>query len=283
MRVEVRCYDELNDLLAPSRRGGELTVEVAVGTTVKDLVESLGVPHTEIDVILVNGESVEFTRQVSDGDRVSVYPVFEALDVTPITRLRPAPLRQPRFVLDVHLGRLARYLRLLGFDTLWSNDTSDEQLVALSLGEGRILLTRDRGLLKRRAVTHGYLVRGTSRRAQIVEVLRRFDLFGAIDAFSRCLVCNGLLERMAKSEVDPLLPPRTRRDYQEFWRCPDCGRVYWPGSHFDRLSAVVDDLRRQGQDPASMRRDSPCQPATRSKPNTTSRRSGTTRSRPSRP
>jgi uncharacterized protein with PIN domain/sulfur carrier protein ThiS len=224
---------------------------VAAGTTVKDLVESLGMPHTEVDVILVNGESVDFAHQVSDGDRVSVYPVFEALDVSPVTRLRPAPLRQPRFVLDVHLGRLARLLRLLGFDALWSNDASDEHLVAISIGEGRILLTGDRGLLKRRAVTHGYLVRGTSRRAQIVEVLRRFDLFGAINAFSRCLECNGLLDQVAKSEVEPLLPPQTRREYHKFWRCPHCGRVYWPGSHFDRLKAVVDDVLRQGQDPTA--------------------------------
>lgn len=224
-------------------------VEVAAGTTVKDLVESLGVPHTEVDVILVNGESVDFAHLLGDGERVSVYPVFESLDVTPITRLRPAPQREPRFILDVHLGRLARYLRLLGFDALWSNDASDEQLAILSAREGRILLTRDRGLLKRRAVTYGYLVRETSRRAQAVEVLRRFNLFGAINAFSRCLECNGLLEQVAKSEVDPLLLPRTRSTYQEFWRCPDCGRVYWPGSHFDRLKAVVDDLGRPGQDP----------------------------------
>lgn len=128
MKVEIRCCAELNDLLAPGRRDREFTVEVAAGTTVKDLVESLGVPHTEIDVILVNGESVDFAYQVSDGDRVSVYPAFEALDVSPISCLRPAPLRQPRFVLDVHLGRLARHLRLLGFDTLWSNDALDEQL-----------------------------------------------------------------------------------------------------------------------------------------------------------
>lgn len=244
MEVEMRFYAELNELLSRDRRGREFTVEVAAGTTVKDLVESLGVPHTEIDVILVNGESVDFTCRVGDGDRVSVYPVFEAFDMTPVIRLRPAPLRPPRFVLDVHLGRLARRLRLLGFDALWSNDATDEQLVALSAGEGRTLLTRDRGLLKRRAVTHGYLVRETSGQAQVVEVLRRFDLFDAIKAFSRCLECNGHIERVAKSHVNAQLSSRTRRDYQEFWRCSDCGRIYWAGSHFDRLRAVVDDVRR---------------------------------------
>ena len=247
MLVEIRFYSELDDLLSNERRGGPFTVEVSAGTTVKDLAESLGVPHTEIDVILVNHESVGFTHRVRDGDRVSVYPVFEALDVTPIVHLRPVPLRHPRFVLDVHLGRLARNLRLLGFDTLWSNAHTDEELLVLSVQDNRILLTRDRGLLKRRAVTHGYLVRETSRRAQILEVLNRFDLFEAIREFSRCLECNGLLEPVPKSEVDPHLPARTRREHQEYWRCTGCGRVYWRGSHFRRLSEVVDDLRRSNQ------------------------------------
>jgi uncharacterized protein with PIN domain/sulfur carrier protein ThiS len=214
-RVDVRFYAELNDFLPPVRCGRPITLEVAAGTTVKDLAESCGVPHTEIDVILVNGESVGFGHQVGDGDRVSVYPVFEALDVSPLVRLRPRPLREPRFVLDVHLGRLARILRLLGFDAVWRNDLTDDELAAISVEEKRILLTRDRGLLKRAKVTHGYLVRETDRRRQIVEVLRRFDLFGAIAPFGRCLACNGVLGPVAKAKVEQRLAPRTRRDYDD--------------------------------------------------------------------
>jgi len=247
-RVDVRFYAELNDVLPPDRRGQPITLEVAPGTTVKDLAESLGVPHTEIDVILVNGESVDFGHQVGQGDRVSVYPVFEALDVSPLVRLRPRPLREARFVLDVHLGRLARTLRLLGFDSLWRNDATDDELAAIAVDEKRILLTRDRGLLKRAKVTHGYLVRDTDRRRQIVEVLRRFDLFGAIAPFGRCLACNGELEPVPKAEVEQRLPPRTRQDYDEFWTCPDCGRIYWQGSHYDRLAALVKDIRRAQHD-----------------------------------
>ncbi len=243
-RVAVRFYAELNDLLPQDRRGRPITLEVAAGTTAKDLVESLGVPHTEIDVILVNGESVDFGHQVVNGDHVSVYPVFEAFDVSPLVRLRPGPLREPRFVLDVHLGRLARTLRLLGFDCVWRNDTADDELAAISVGERRILLTRDRGLLKRAKVTHGYLVRETNRRRQVLEVLRRFDLFGAMAPFGRCLECNGVLEAAAKAEVEHRLPPRTRRDYDEFQRCPDCGRIYWQGSHYDRLASLVQEIRR---------------------------------------
>ena len=243
-RVEVRFYAELNDLLPPDRRSRPITLEVAAGTTVKDLAESFGVPHSEIDVILLNGESVDFGQQVDDGDRVSVYPTFEALDVSPLVRLRPRPLREPRFVLDVHLGRLARTLRLLGFDSVWRNDLGDDELADISVGEKRILLTRDRGLLKRATVTHGYLVRETNRRRQVVEILRRFDLFGAIAPFGRCLECNGVLEPVAKDEVEHRLPPRTRRDYNDFRRCPDCARIYWQGSHYDRLTALVEDIRR---------------------------------------
>jgi len=170
-------------------------------------------------------------------------------DVSPLVRLYPRPLREPRFVLDVHLGRLARTLRLLGFDAVWRNDTTDDELAAISADDERTLLTRDRGLLKRAKVTHGHLVRETDRRRQVVEVLRQFDLFGAITPFGRCLRCNGVLEPVAKAEVEHRLPPRTRREYADFRTCPGCGRVYWKGSHYDRLAALVEDLRRAGTTP----------------------------------
>ncbi len=250
-RVDIRLYAELNDFLPSDRRGRPISLEVGAGTTVKDLAESLGVPHTEIDVILVNGESVDFGYQVGEGDRVSVYPVFEALDVSPLVRLRPRPLREVRFVLDVHLGRLARTLRLLGFDSVWRNDATDDELAAISVDERRILLTRDRGLLKRAKVTHGYFVRETDRRLQIIEILRRFDLFGAIAPFGRCLACNGVLEPVAKAEVEPRLPSRTRQDYDDFWTCPDCSRIYWKGSHYDHLATQVEGIRRAQHDAGS--------------------------------
>jgi len=248
--VEVRFIADLNGLLPPGRRGRATMVEVAAGTTVKDLAESLGVPHTEIAAIVVNGESVDFAYQVRDGDRMSVYPAFEVVAVSPLVRLDPPPLREPRFVLDVHLGRLARTLRLLGFDCVWRNDITDHELATISVDERRILLTRDRGLLKHAKVTHGYLVRETNHRRQVVEILRRFDLFGAIAPFGRCLECNGVLERVAKEEVEHRLPPRTRRDYDDFSTCPDCSRIYWQGSHYDRLAALVEDIRRAGTTPS---------------------------------
>src|SRR5262249_31383318 len=154
-RACFRFYAELNDFLPPGRRGVTFTYSFEGSPSIKDLIEALGVPHTEVDLILVNGESVDFAYRVREGDRISVYPVFESLDITPLLRVRPRPLRETRFVLDTHLGRLAAYLRLLGFDTLYRNDAGDDELARISSGEGRILLTRDRGLLKRSQVTHG--------------------------------------------------------------------------------------------------------------------------------
>jgi len=246
LRVDVRFSAGLDDLLPPGRRGHSLTIDVAPGTTVKDLAESLGVPHTEIGAIVVSGVSVDFGHRVEAGDRIRVYPVSEAPDVSPLVRLDPPPPLPPRFALDVHLGRLARSLRLLGFDCTWANDVADDDLAAKSEAEQRILLTRDRGLLKRARVVHGYLVRETDRRLQIAEVLGRFDLFGAISPFGRCLECNGVLEPVSKEEVEDRLPPRTRRDYDDFRECRHCGRIYWKGSHYDRLADLVADVRRAG-------------------------------------
>lgn len=242
-----RFYAELNDFLPPQKRHVAFTYPFEGRPAVKDLIEALGVPHTEVDLILANGESVDFSYTVQDGDRISVYPVFEAFDITPILRVRPKPLRVVRFVLDTHLGRLAAHLRLLGFDTLYRNDYGDEELARISRDERRILLTRDRGLLKRSMVTHGYCVRETDPRRQVVEVVRHFDLLRLIEPFRRCLRCNGLLETVAKEEIADRLPPRVRQHYEEFFRCPTCRRVYWKGSHFERLTALVQDIMERAQ------------------------------------
>lgn len=237
--VCVRFYAELNDFVPSERRGRETACPYPAGGSVKDLVEGLGVPHTEVDLILVNGRSVGFKHHVAEGDRVSVYPVFEALDISPATAVRPRPLRVLRFAADVHLGRLAGYLRLAGFDTLYRNDWTDQELVQAALSERRVILTRDRGLLKRAVVTHGYLVRAAAPREQLTEIIDRFDLWSLLRPFSRCSVCNGAVERVSKAEVAGRLPPRAAAHYQEFWRCGGCGRVYWRGAHYRSLSALL--------------------------------------------
>lgn len=243
-----RFYAELNDFLPYNRRQVAFTVSFQGRPSIKDLVESLGVPHTEIDLILINGVSVDFAIAVEDGDQASVYPVFEGLDISPVIRLRPQPLRDPRFVLDTHLGRLAVYLRLLGFDSLYRNDYGDDVLAEISASEKRILLTRDRGLLKRRLVTHGYCVRSGDPRRQVKEVMARFDLTNQVIPFKRCLRCNGMLEAVEKGEIAERLPANTRRYYQEFFRCEDCNHLYWRGSHYEALQRLVSELREDNQE-----------------------------------
>jgi uncharacterized protein len=231
----MRFYAELGDFLPLVRRGREFPHICPKGGSVKDLIEGLGVPHTEVDLVLVNGVSVGFGHRIDDGDRVSVYPVFESLDISLVTSVRPRPLRLIRFAADVHLGRLAGYLRLAGFDTIYRNDWDDPDLAEVAVHERRVLLTRDRGLLMRAVVTHGYLVRATRPREQLTEVLERFDLWSSLRPFSRCSVCNGEVEPVPKAEVVRGLPPRTAAHHKDFWRCGGCGRVYWQGGHYRSL------------------------------------------------
>lgn len=241
--VDVRAYAELNDFLAPASRGVTVRRPFRPHQTVKDVLEAMGIPHTEVDLIVVNGTPRGFAHRPSAGDRIAAYPMFEALDVGSIARLRPEPLREPRFAVDVNLGGLARLLRLLGFDVWWSSSADDAELAEISRTQQRILLTRDRGLLKRRAVTHGLFVRSDHPEQQVIEVVRRLDLSRRLAPFTRCLRCNGRLVAVSKDEVIDRLEPLTRRYYDEFSRCPDCGRIYWPGSHHERMIARVDRLR----------------------------------------
>ncbi|HEY71486.1 MAG TPA: Mut7-C ubiquitin/RNAse domain-containing protein [Anaerolineae bacterium] len=237
-----RFYAELNDFLPPARRQRDWRHAFWGHPAVKDTIEALGVPHTEVDLILVNGRSVGFEHPLQGGDRVSVFPIFESLDIASLVRLRPKPLREPRFVLDAHLGRLAAYLRMLGFDSLYRNDFEDEALVRISCQDQRILLTKDRGLLKRSILSHGYYVRAIEPRRQIVEVLRRFDLFSLSAPLSRCKHCNGLLEVVDKQEIVDRLPPGTRRSFDEFRRCEDCRHIYWKGAHYQRMVAFIEEI-----------------------------------------
>ncbi len=207
------------------------------------MIESVGVPHTEVDLILVNGHSVEFSYIAEPDDQVSIYPVFEALDISDVTRLRPEPLRHIRFVSDTHLGKLARYLRLFGFDTLYSNIWKDDELAEIAVrGKKRELLTRDHGLLKRSKVTHGYFIRSDKPALQIREVLTKFDLYRSVKPFTRCIPCNGLIHAITKDQVIEELPDSVSKTFDKFSVCEDCKKIYWKGSHYDHMQRIIDDL-----------------------------------------
>ncbi|MGR9101113.1 MAG: Mut7-C RNAse domain-containing protein [Gammaproteobacteria bacterium] len=234
-RAEFRFYEELNDFLPAASRKKTLDYCFDGHPGVKDPIEVFGVPHTEVDLILANGVSVGFDYRLQDRDRIAVYPVFESLDIAPVVKLRDQPLRRTAFVADVNLGKLARLLRLFGFDVLYRNDFRDAEIIDISVKERRIILTRDRRLLYAKRITHGYWVRSVDPQRQLAEVIARFDCRTQIRPFHRCLICNGLLAAVDKDEVLHQLEPKTRKYFDKFRRCADCGKVYWEGSHIEKI------------------------------------------------
>jgi len=237
-----RFYAELNDFLPEGSRKRTVPYTFFGSPAVKDAIEAIGVPHVEVDLVIANGRSVDFSYRLRDGDRIAVYPVFETLDIAPLVRLQGRPLRNPSFITDVHLGKLTRLLRLLGFDTAHGPDLDDAGIVKRALSEGRIILTRDRELLKRRAITHGYWVRSSDPIEQAREVVRRFDLAGRVERFARCTKCNGSIVPVAKEEVRERIPPRTAAWLDEYYRCQGCGKIYWQGTHYPRLQGIIDSI-----------------------------------------
>jgi uncharacterized protein with PIN domain len=242
---EFRFYEELNDCLPAALRKRSFAHRFAGTPAVKDVIEALGVPHTEVDLILVDGRSVRFDHKLAGGERVAVYPVFERFDISPIHRLRPKPLRNPRFVADVHLGKLARFLRLLGFDTRYRNDLADAELVRISVRERRILLTRDLGLLKHKVLSRAHWVRATDAERQVSEVVAALSLNRVARPFTRCMSCNGVLEPISRLEVADEVPADVYRSFRRFARCRGCKQVYWRGTHFKRLTGLVMRARRR--------------------------------------
>jgi len=234
-QIHFRFYAELNDFLPHSYRQIRFPQDYSRIATVKQLVKSLGVPHTEVDLILVNGRSVSFNHLVKNGDMISVYPVFESLDISSLGRLRPKSLRETKFILDAHLGKLATYLRLIGFDTLYRTDCQALELARISGAQSRILLTKDRTLIKRNPVTHGYCVRSRRPRDQLIEVVKRFDLLDSLEPFKRCLSCSCLLRSVEIEKIAHRLPANARSRSDEFTTCVGCKRLYRQGYHYQRM------------------------------------------------
>ncbi|MCG8429173.1 MAG: Mut7-C ubiquitin/RNAse domain-containing protein [Chromatiales bacterium] len=241
-QAEFRFYQELNDFLPADLRKRSFIHEFIGQPAIKDTIEAIGIPHTEIDLILVEGTSVGFNHRIYGGERIAVYPMFESLDISPLIRLRPKPLRVPRFIADVNLGRLANYLRILGFDTYYENRQDDHEIVERSVSEQRIILTRDLGVLKHGQVTHGYWVRNRQPLKQVEEVLRALQLEKSVRPFSRCSACNGGLRHATPAELQEELPEFARDSYDTFFVCRSCAKIYWRGSHYDRLCEWIDRL-----------------------------------------
>ena len=234
--AEFRIAEDLRRFLKPAMRVPSFRKPVGPTDTIKHTVESLGIPHTEVGEYRINGQPVEDTAVIESDALVEVCAPRE-----------PLYLEDARFVLDGHLGRLAAYLRMLGFDCWYRRVVEDEELAMISASEGRILLTRDVGLLKRRQIQRGYCLRSDQPHLQLREVVRRYALADRIHAFQRCMECNGQLRSVPKNEVADLLPPHTRATKDVFSRCDDCGKIYWRGSHYERMTGWIRDLRSAGE------------------------------------
>ena len=242
-KARFRFYEELNDHLPEAFKKKAFAHNFRGNPSVKDTIQALGIPHGEVDLILVNGEPVGFDYNLQGGEEIAVYPVFESLDISPLMRLRTEPLRQVKFIVDVNLGKLALKLRLLGFDTLFRNDLVDDEIIEIAQTEHRIILTRDRGILKQNAVSHGLFVRNDNPKKQLTEVISRLQLQNLFRPFSRCSACNGKLEAANRSEIEDEIDADAIRFYNEFWRCISCSKIYWKGSHYDRIEHWIDELR----------------------------------------
>ena len=240
VRITLRFYEELNDYLPPEQRKVSLEHTFGDDASVRTVLGAVGVPEQQVDLVLVNGKSENLDHRIRDGDRLGIYPVFESFDVSELTRLQGRPLRQLRFVADTRLGKLAAYLRMLGFDTLYERDWREAELAAISQEQERILLTRDSLLSRHRGLTRAYCVAAEVPRGQVAEVLARFDLAGAVQPFGRCLRCNARVEEAGKAEVLSRISSRTGTQYERFWVCPGCDRIYWQNTHFRRIQHFVD-------------------------------------------
>lgn len=239
-----RFHGELNDFLAPARRQADISIRFNHDQSVKHLIESLGVPHTQVGRVLASGREVDFSYLVREGDHVEVYPLS-------IEGRSGVQQGEPRFVVDNHLGRLAAYLRMLGFDSLYRNDYDDDELAQIAGLDERILLTRDQRLLMRNQVRRGYWVRSKIPREQIVEVLRQYGLWAQVAPFKRCMRCNGLLQPVEKEAVMHRLEPLTQQYFDQFRICSECNQVYWQGSHYERMARLIDQVVEESRSAAS--------------------------------
>ncbi|MBP1705283.1 MAG: hypothetical protein H6Q36_1022 [Chloroflexi bacterium] len=238
--IELRLHGDLDDFLPVALRGTSLRRPIAGHPAVKDVIEAAGVPHPEVAMVEVNEVAVGLDRQLDPGDRVDAYPAgWRGPGLADETTTPAGPVDPPRFVLDGHLGRLAAYLRMCGFDTLYRHDAPDDELARVAAFDERVLLTRDVGLLKRSIVRRGAFVRAERPADQLAEVIRRFDLAAAVRPFERCLRCNGILVAVSRESVEAAVPPRVFREQVAFSRCPDCGGIYWRGSHHARMSRLL--------------------------------------------
>jgi len=239
--VRLNVHGDLDFFLRSRARGHYIERSLSEKTSIKDVVESCGVPHTEIDLILVNKQPVDFHHALASAAEIDIYPVGIQFTDCKYKHLQISFVIS--FIADGHLGKLTRNLRLLGLDVAYDAHAEDRQLLYIMERENRALLTRDRRLLMHSVVSTGYCPRSQNADEQTIEIIRRFNLLGRIAPFTRCLRCNAPLRKVSKTEVLERLEPLTKIYYEQFRRCTRCDQIYWAGSHFSKLEKRLGQIR----------------------------------------
>ena len=236
-----RFYGSLNDFLNKKFRHRTLVYHFNPGQTLKDAIEAMGVPHPEVQMILQDDQPVSFRKALKSSVRIAVYPFFYKFDIPPNFLVNRETHQKLKFILDVHLGKLAKYLRFAGLDTLLFPSLNDNEIVQIGSRENRIILTRDIGVLKHRMVTFGYWLRSQDPKEQFWELIHHFRIGPEdFDPWTRCSICNGPIKKVPKQKIGAYLKPGTRQYFTEFFQCTGCGRVYWKGSHYQKLNAWIE-------------------------------------------
>ena len=240
--IHLRCYEELNEFLPSEKRKVQFIHTIPVQTSVKDLIESFNIPHTQVQMILVNGEQEDFSYIVQENDRIGVYPFFHTFDINSVSKISHPLPDETHFLADQHLGMLARYLRMLGINTDYNENLSGHKLVHKANQEERILLTKDHNILKRNELKYGYFVYADDLDSQLYELILQFKLKEHITLFSRCLECNSLLHPIEKAMIEHRLPQKVKEYHQNFTICTRCDKIYWKGTHYDRMKEKIEKI-----------------------------------------
>jgi uncharacterized protein len=240
--IYIRLFAGLNFFLPKRFRQRLIQLPLNGNQSVKDVIESVGIPHTEFELVLVNSQIVDLSYQVKENDRISVYPFFYSLEHPGIDEFKSKRPKQFKFVLDVHLGKLNTMLRILGFDCYYRNDLDDDEIIDIACKEDRIILSRDLGIFKNGKVKWGYFPRSQDPKIQLKEIIDRYDLKNKIKPFSRCISCNGEIRIVEKDQIIDELQENTKRYYDEFYICLTCKKTYWKGSHYIKMIEFIENI-----------------------------------------